>query len=68
MLNSIKLNWKTTATALLAVVPYVLNYVGVWPSSIPLPPFEQVWPPILAVLGVGATAKDNNVTGGDVHQ
>jgi hypothetical protein len=68
MLNSIKLNWKTTMTALLAVVPYILNYVGVWPASIPLPPFEQVWPPILAVLGVGATAKDNNVTGGDVHQ
>lgn len=52
----------------MAIVPYGLNYLGVWPAAIPLPPFEQVWPPVLAVLGVGATAKDNNVTGGDVKQ
>jgi hypothetical protein len=68
MFSSIKINWKTTVTALIAVIPYGLHYLGVWPAAIPLPPFEQIWPPILAILGVGATAKDNNVTGGDVHQ
>lgn len=68
MFKNMSLNWKTTVTALLAVVPYALNYAGVWPSAIPLPPFDQVWPPILAILGVGATAKDSDVTGGTKHQ
>ena len=68
MFSKLTINWKTTVTALLAIVPYALHYFGVWPAAIPLPPFEQVWPPVLAVLGVGATAKDNNVTGGDVQQ
>jgi hypothetical protein len=68
MFTSVATNWKTSATAFMAVVPYILQHFGYWPSSIPLPPFDQVWPPILAVLGVGATAKDSNVTGGTVHQ
>lgn len=61
-------NWKTTVTALIPLAAYGLNYFGLWPTSIPLPPFDQVWPVLLGLVGVGATAKDNNVTGGDVHQ
>lgn len=61
-------NWKTTVSGLIPLVAYGLNYFGVWPSAIPLPPFEQVWPFILSIVGIGAAAKDNNVTGGDVHQ
>jgi hypothetical protein len=68
MLNLLKTNWKTTVTALMGIIPYILQHFGYWPSFIPLPPIEQVWPPLLAVLGVGATAKDGNVTGGTVHQ
>lgn len=61
-------NWKTTVSGLIPLAAYALNYFGVWPSAIPLPPFEQVWPFILSIVGIGATAKDSNVTGGDVHQ
>ena len=61
-------NWKTTVSGLIPLAAYALNYFGVWPSAIPLPPFEQVWPFILSILGIGAAAKDSNVTGGDVHQ
>lgn len=68
MFKGLTVNWKTTSTALIAVIPYILQYVGFWPSSIPLPPFDQIWPPILAVLGVGASAKDSNVTGGTKQQ
>jgi len=61
-------NWKTTVSALIPLVAYGLQYAGVWPASIPLPPIEQVWPFVLAIFGIGANAKDDNVTGGDVHQ
>lgn len=62
------MNWKTTVSALIPLAAYALNYVGVWPSTIPLPPFEQVWPFVLAIFGVGANAKDSDVTGGTKHQ
>lgn len=55
-------NWRTTAMALIPVVAYVLKYAGVWPESMPLPPMDEVWPFLLAILGIGAAAKDNNVT------
>ena len=61
-------NWKTTVSGLIPLVAYALNYAGVWPTTIPLPPFEQVWPFVLAIFGIGATAKDHNVTGGTVQQ
>ena len=61
-------NWKTTVSAIIPLVAYGLQYAGVWPASIPLPPIEQVWPFVLAIFGIGANAKDSNVTGGDVHQ
>jgi hypothetical protein len=35
---------------------------------IPLPPFDQVWPFVLAIVGIGGSAKDANVTGGTVQQ
>ncbi len=59
---------KITVSALIPLAAYALNYVGVWPSTIPLPPFEQVWPFVLAIFGVGANAKDSDVTGGTKHQ
>ena len=62
------MNWKTTVSALIPLAAYALNYAGVWPSTIPLPPFEQVWPFVLAIFGVGANAKDSDVTGGTKHQ
>lgn len=55
-------NWRTTAMALIPLVAYALKYAGVWPESMPLPPMDEVWPFLLAILGIGATAKDNNVT------
>ena len=61
-------NWKTTVSGLIPLVAYALNYAGVWPSIIPLPPIDQVWPFVLAIVGIGASAKDNNVTGGSVQQ
>ena len=61
-------NWKTTVTALIPLAAYALNYFGLWPASIPLPPFDQIWPVLLSVAGIGATAKDYNVTGGTVEQ
>lgn len=61
-------NWKTTASALIVPIAYGLQFAGVWPTAIPLPPIDQVWPFVLAILGVGVSAKDNNVTGGDVEQ
>lgn len=57
-------NWKTTAWAVAPLVAYGLNHFGLWPTSIPLPPLEQVWPALLAVFGVGWVAKDHDVTGG----
>ena len=61
-------NWKTTVTALIPLAAYALNYFGLWPASIPLPPFDQIWPVLLSVAGVGVTDKDSNVTGGTVQQ
>ena len=55
-------NWRTTAMALIPLVAYGLKYAGVWPESMPLPPMDEVWPFLLAILGIGVTAKDNNVT------
>jgi len=57
-------NWKTTVSGLIPLVAYALNYFGLWPSIIPLPPLDQVWPFVLAIVGVGASAKDHDVTGG----
>ena len=62
------MNYKTTLMGVSPLVPYILQYFGLWPASIPLPPFEQVWPAIMAALGIGVAAKDSNVTGGDRHQ
>lgn len=61
-------NWKTTISGLIPLVAYALSYAGLWPSIIPLPPIDQVWPFVLAIVGIGASAKDNNVTGGTVEQ
>ena len=55
-------NWRTTLMALIPLVAYGLKYAGVWPESMPLPPMDEVWPFLLAILGIGAAAKDNNVT------
>lgn len=67
MPNIIK-NWKTTVTALIPLVAYGLNYAGLWPSTMPLPPMDQVWPFVLAIVGIGVNAKDSNVTGGTTQQ
>ena len=61
-------NWKTIVTALIPLAAYGLNYFGLWPTSIPLPPFDQIWPVLLGLAGVGVQAKDNNVTGGTIQQ
>lgn len=61
-------NWKTTVSGLIPLLAYALNYFGLWPSVIPLPPFDQVWPFVLAIVGIGGAAKDSNVTGGTVQQ
>jgi len=68
MLNLVKTNWKTTVSGLIPLAAYGLNYLGIWPSVIPLPPFDQVWPFVLAIVGIGGSAKDANVTGGNIHQ
>lgn len=67
-MNSALKNWKTTVSALIPLAAYGLQYAGLWPSSIPLPPFDQVWPFVLAIFGIGANAKDGNVTGGTIQQ
>ena len=61
-------NWKTTLWGLSPLVPYLLNYFHLWPEAIPLPPFDQVWPAIAAAIGIGAAAKDHDVTGGNRNQ
>ncbi len=61
-LANLKTNWKTTVAALIPLVAYGLKYAGVWPESMPLPPFDEVWPFVLGLIGVGVAAKDNNVT------
>lgn len=55
-------NWRTTVMALIPLVAYALKYAGVWPESMPLPPLDEVWPFLLSIVGIGAVAKDNNVT------
>lgn len=62
MFKSLTVNWKTTVAAFIPIVAYGLKYAGVWPDSMPLPPLDEVWPFVLALLGVGVAAKDNNVT------
>lgn len=62
-MNSLLVNWRTTVWGLTPLIPYALNFFGVWPTIIPLPPFDQIWPVIAASVGIGATAKDHNVTG-----
>jgi hypothetical protein len=68
MMITLLKNWKTTVSALIPLAAYALNYAGAWPSVIPLPPFDQVWPFIVSILGIGVYAKDSNVTGGSIHQ
>jgi hypothetical protein len=67
-MKNLFVNWKTTVSGLIPLAAYALNYAGLWPSVIPLPPFDQVWPFVLAIVGIGGTAKDSNVTGGTTHQ
>jgi hypothetical protein len=52
-------DWKTTVLALIPLLAYGLKLAGVWPDSIPLPPLDQIWPSLLAVVGVGVAAKDS---------
>ena len=61
-MKNLLVNWKTTVAALIPLAAYGLKYAGVWPESMPLPPLDEVWPFVLALLGVGVAAKDNNVT------
>ena len=61
-LTNLTANWRTTVIGLIPVVAYGLKYAGVWPESMPLPPMDQVWPFLLSIVGIGITAKDNNVT------
>lgn len=68
MFKNLTISWHTTVSGLIPLVAYALNYFGMWPSIIPLPPFDQVWPFVVAIFGIGATAKDARVTGGDVQQ
>jgi hypothetical protein len=67
-MHNLLVNWKTTVSGLIPLVAYALNYAGVWPSVIPLPPFDQVWPFVVAIVGIGGAAKDSNVTGGNTQQ
>lgn len=55
-------NWRTTVMALIPLLAYALKYAGVWPESMPLPPLDEVWPFLLSIVGIGISAKDNNVT------
>jgi hypothetical protein len=55
-------NWRTTLMALIPLIAYALKYAGVWPESMPLPPLDEVWPFLLSIVGIGMSAKDNNVT------
>jgi len=67
-MHNLLVNWKTTISGLIPLVAYGLNYAGLWPSVIPLPPFDQVWPFVVAIVGIGGAAKDSNVTGGNIQQ
>jgi len=62
MFKNFTANWKTTIMGLIPLVAYGLKFAGVWPENIPLPPFDEVWPFVLSIVGLGAAAKDGNVT------
>lgn len=61
-------NYKTTLMGILPLVAYAMKAGGWWPENMPLPPFDEVWPFIIGLFGVGAMAKDRDVTGGDRFQ
>lgn len=61
-LTNLTANWRTTAMALIPLVAYGLKYAGVWPESMPLPPFDEVWVFLASIVGIGVAAKDGNVT------
>lgn len=56
-------NWKTTVGGLLLPALYLAHYFGVDVPGLVLPPLDQAWPIMLALFGIGAAAKDNNVAG-----
>jgi hypothetical protein len=68
MFKNLTVSWHTTVSGMIPLIAYALNYFGLWPSIMPLPPIDQVWPFVVAVLGIGAYAKDANVTGGKISQ
>lgn len=68
MLSYIKANWKTTSWALILPMLYAGKHYGIVPESVDLPPLATTWPFILAIFGIGITAKDLDVTGGDKEQ
>ena len=61
-LTNLTANWRTTAMALIPLLAYGLKFAGVWPESMPLPPMDEVWPFLLAIFGIGVSAKDAVVT------
>ena len=61
-------NWKSFVPALIPLAAYGLSYAGLWPTNMPLPPIQDVWPMLLGLLGVGWQAKDKDVTGGTREQ
>lgn len=62
------INYKTTIMGMIPLIAYGLKAAGWWPDSMPLPPFDQVWPFLISMFGLGVTAKDNDVTGGTRDQ
>lgn len=61
-LTTLRANWRTTVIGLIPLVAYVLKHFGLWPVEMPLPPFDQVWPFVFSLIGIGFAAKDSNVT------
>lgn len=61
-------NYKTTIMGLVPLIAYGLKAAGWWPENMPLPPFDEVWPFLLGIVGLGVAAKDRDVTGGDRYQ
>lgn len=57
-LKTVLSNPLTTLWGLTPLIPYGLHTLGWWPEVIPLPPIEQVWPFVMASIGLGASAKD----------
>ena len=56
-------NWKTTLFGIIAAVPIVLHLFG-----IVIPTDIASILAAIGTIGVGATAKDSNVTGGTIQQ